>query len=88
MITNTDERYLCMAADISKKSPVLMQHGCVAVIGGKVMATGFNNYRTTSNDGFINNACTCHAEVDVLRKLYHSSSTNTYGKHGISIKVV
>lgn len=88
MITNTDARFLCMAADISKKSPVLMQHGSVAVIGGKVMATGFNNYRTTSNDGFIGNSCTCHAEVDVLRKLYHKSSTNAYGKHGISIKVV
>ena len=88
MITNTDERYLSMAAYISKKSPVLMQHGCVAVVGGKVMATGFNNYRTRSNDGFIENTCTCHAEVDALRKLYHSSSTNAYGKHGINIKVV
>ena len=88
MITNTDERYLCMAANISKKSPVLMQHGSIAVVGGKVMATGFNNYRTRSNDGFIENTCTCHAEVDVLRKLYHSSSSNTYGKYGITIKVV
>ena len=74
--------------DISKKSPVLMQHGCIAVVGGKIMATGFNNYRTTSNDGFIGNTCTCHAEVDTLRKLYRSCSNNVYGKHGISIKVV
>ena len=87
MITNTDERYLCLAAHISRKSPVLMQHGCVAVVGGKVMATGYNNYRTNSNDGFINNTCTCHAEVDAIRKLYHNSLTNTYGKYGINIKV-
>ena len=87
MITNNDERYLSIAADYSKRSPVLMQHGCVAVVSGKVMATGFNNYRTRSNDGFIGNSCTCHAEVDVLRKLYHTSLANTYGKHGINIKV-
>lgn len=88
MITNTDARYLSIAAELAKKSPVLMRHGSVAVIGGKVMATGYNNYRTTSCDGFINNTCTCHAEVDVLRKLYNSSLTNVYGKHGINIKVV
>lgn len=88
MITNTDERYLSIAANISKKSPVLMQHGCIAVTSGKIMATGFNNYRCISNDGFIKNTCTCHAEVDVLRKLYYTTSSNTYGKNGINIKVV
>ena len=87
MITATDERFLSLAAEISSKSPVLMQHGCIAVVGGKVKATGFNNYRNTSNDGFIGNTCTCHAEVDVLRKLYHSSSTNMNGKYGVNIKV-
>ena len=88
MITNTDERYLSLAAHISKKSPVLMQHGCIAVTAGKITATGFNNYRTTSNDGFIYDTCTCHAEVDVMRKLYHKSMTNVYGKHSNNIKVV
>ena len=88
MITNTDQRYLSLAANISRKSPVLMQHGCVAVTSGKITATGYNNYRTTSNDGFISNSCTCHAEVDALRKLYHSSSSNTFGKYGVNIKVV
>ena len=88
MITNTDERYLSIAANLSKRSPVLMQHGSVAVVNGKIMATGFNNYRTISSDGFINNTCTCHAEVDVIRKLYNSSLTNVYGKYGINIKVV
>ena len=87
MITNTDQRYLSMAANISRKSPVLMQHGSVAVASGKIMATGYNNYRTSSNDGFISNVCTCRAEVDVLSKLYHSCNSNTFGKHSSNIKV-
>lgn len=88
ILTKTDERYLALAAEVSKQSPVLMRHGAVAVVSGKVMAKGYNNYRTTSSDGFISNTCTCHAEVDVIRKLYHTSMTNAYGKHSSNIKVV
>jgi len=63
------EKYINLAREESFKSPVLMKHGCVAVINGRVMARGHNHYRTQSNDGYIKNSCTCHAEMDTLRTL-------------------
>jgi|TARA_B110000967_G_C18893165_1_gene568763 tRNA(Arg) A34 adenosine deaminase TadA len=61
-------RFVNMAATEAQKSPVLYKHGCVAVVSGKVVARGHNNYRTSSKDGLIGNNCSCHAEIDVLRK--------------------
>jgi tRNA(Arg) A34 adenosine deaminase TadA len=52
----------------ASKSIVAYKHGCVAVVSGKIVAKGFNNYRTYSRDGLINQTCSCHAEIDVLRK--------------------
>jgi tRNA(Arg) A34 adenosine deaminase TadA len=66
--SNTDYRYISLACEQAIKSPVLYKHGCVAVVSGKIIASGYNNYRTYSKDGMIKNSCTCHAEVDVLRK--------------------
>ena len=62
-------KYINLAREESLKSPVFMKHGCIAVINGRVMARGHNHYRTYSNDGYINNSCTCHAEMDTLRSL-------------------
>ena len=45
------------------------QHGCVAVAGGQIIARGTNSYRCHSNDGYLKGTCSCHAEIDVLRKL-------------------
>ena len=42
------------AIEEAYKSPVLMRHGCVAVKNGKILARGFNHYRTFSRDNFIN----------------------------------
>lgn len=66
--SNTDYRYISLACEEAIKSPVLYKHGCIAVVSGKIIARGYNNYRTYSKDGLIKNTCTCHAEVDVLRK--------------------
>lgn len=66
--SKTDYRYISLACEEAIKSPALYKHGCIAVVSGKIIARGYNNYRTYSKDGFIKNTCTCHAEVDVLRK--------------------
>lgn len=86
MLSNSDMRFINSAANEALKSPVLMRHGAVAVTNGKIMGRGHNHYRTTSKDEFISNTCTCHAEIASLRNMFHS--TNTYGKHSNSIKVV
>ena len=86
ILSTTDMKYISMAANQAYKSPVLMRHGSVAVAGGKVMGRGFNNYRTTSKDQFIQNTCTCHAEIACLRNMFHNCTTNAYGKYSNSIK--
>lgn len=74
--TNHDEKMICQAIEQAYLSPVLMRHGCVAVRNGKIIASGFNNYRTYSKDGVIRNSCTCHAEADVIHKLNNLGITS------------
>ena len=75
-ITNSDSRYLNMAAEEAKKSGILYRHGCVAVSSGKVIARGYNKYRSYSKDGLISENTTCHAEIDVLRKCMKKNIKN------------
>ena len=88
MISVTDLRYITHAAYEAEKSPVLMRHGAVAVVNGKIVGRGHNHYRSTSRDNFIKSTCTCHAEIACLRNMFYTYGTNTYGKNSIPIKVV
>ena len=88
MISVTDLRYITHAAYEAEKSPVLMRHGAIAVVNGKIVGRGHNHYRSTSRDNFIKNTCTCHAEIACLRNMFYTYGTNTYGKNSIPIKVV
>ena len=88
MLSTRDMTFINSAIKEATKSEVLMRHGSVAVTNGKIMGRGHNHYRSTSKDDFINNTCTCHAEIASLRNMFHSCGTNTYGKHSNSIKVV
>jgi tRNA(Arg) A34 adenosine deaminase TadA len=80
--TVTDEKWASRAINEAKKSHLLMKHGCLATSGGKLIAAGCNTYQTYSKDGFIKNSCSCHAEINVLRKLlklnYIDSKINLY----------
>ena len=88
-LSQKEELFIAMAALEASKSDVLMKHGCVAVVNGKVLARGHNDVnRTTSKDNFIKNTCSCHAEIACLRNLYYQINTNTYGKYSENIKVV
>lgn len=65
-----DERIASIALQEADRSTMKYhQHGCVAVLGGQIIARGTNSYRCQSNDGYLTNTCSCHAEIDVLRKL-------------------
>jgi len=66
--SNTDQRYMSLATDQARMSCLNFRLGCVAVVSGKIVARGCNNYRTFSKDGMIGQTCSCHAEIDVLRK--------------------
>ena len=75
-ISLSDFKLLSAAVEQAQKSPVLMRHGCVATKNGKIVARGFNHYRTFSRDSIINNTCTCHAECDVIHKLLNNGVTD------------
>jgi tRNA(Arg) A34 adenosine deaminase TadA len=76
MCSNTDGRYMSLATEEASKSPITtFQLGCVAVVSGKIVARGCNNYRTYSKDGMIGQSCSCHAEISVLRKCMKQNIT-------------
>ena len=68
-ITNREQRFLSMASNEADKSDIQHRHGCVIVSGGKIIGRGYNHRRTTSRDGFIDNKCTCHAEISAIRDI-------------------
>ena len=70
MISKNSFRFINAAIKEAHKSNILQKHGCVIVISGKIISRGFNNHRNQSNDGFLNNTCTCHAEISAIRNFY------------------
>jgi len=52
-ISNKDQRFASIALDEAAKSKLLMQHGCIAVLSGKVIAKACNNIRSHSKDGLL-----------------------------------
>ena len=80
--SNNDAKYVSLAVNEAEKSSLRAKTGCVAVVSGKVMARGYNTYRTFSKDGLIKQTCSCHAEIDVLRKI---SKQNVRGKINLYI---
>jgi tRNA(Arg) A34 adenosine deaminase TadA len=75
MLSNSDSRYMSLAIEEAQKSHISYQLGCIAVVSGKIVARGCNTYRTYSKDGMIGRACSCHAEIDVLRKCLKQNIT-------------
>lgn len=80
-----DERFASIASLEAQKSNVPKKHGCIAVLGGKIIAKGYNSYRTYSKDGFITNCCSCHAEIDVLRKCSKINKINNINLYIVRI---
>ncbi len=75
VLSRSDQTYLSLASLEAAKSTQQQRHGCVAVTNGKVRGRGYNSGRTQSCDGFIQNTCSCHAEMAALRDMWHSICT-------------
>ena len=72
MLSNKNSSIFNKCIFEAEKSNLLFKHGCVATYGGKIIASGCNTHKNYSNDCFINNQCSCHAEINVLRKIYNA----------------
>ena len=83
--TSTDMKHMQLAVEEAYKSNVLYKHGCVAVVSGKVVARGYNKYRTYSKDGLIPETCSCHAEIDVLRKCRKQNITKKFSLYVVRL---
>ena len=81
MTTLSKKKDKMFSASLSEatKSELLFKHGCVATYGGKIIARGCNTYKCYSaNDNFINDQCSCHAEINVLRQICHNYSNKKH----------
>lgn len=74
-VSNSDSKYISVAINEARHSELSYRLGCAAVVSGKIVAKGCNNYRTYSKDGLIGGVCSCHAEIDVLRKCLKQNIT-------------
>jgi len=73
-ISKKDLKFIERAKKITKKSNMLMRHGCIVVKNNKVLSSGYNNYRNRFKDGFIKESCSCHAEMHALRLAFKNVS--------------
>ena len=64
-MTHRDARFVRMAMEEAKKSSVCMQHGCIAVMHGKVIARSFNTACRASPTVWWS----CHAEMGAIKKI-------------------
>ena len=71
-LTNKEDKIYADCLEKAKQSSLLFKCGCIATYGGKRIASGCNTYKNYSRDMFLENTCTCHAEINVLRKMYHN----------------
>ena len=60
-----DARFVQLAMEEAKKSSVCMQHGCIAVMHGKIIARSFNTTCRVSPTIWWS----CHAEMAAIKKI-------------------
>ena len=64
-MTHRDARFVRLAMEEANKSSVRMQHGCIAVMHGKVVARSFNTACRSSPTVWWS----CHAEMGAIKKI-------------------
>lgn len=76
-LSKKKDKMFSISLEEATHSELLFKHGCVATYGGKIIAKGCNTYKCySSNDNFIKDQCSCHAEIKVLRDIHHRNSNN------------
>jgi deoxycytidylate deaminase len=86
-ISKKDLKFIDKAKYISKKSNMLMKHGCIVVKNNKIISTGYNNYRNRFKDNFIKESCSCHAEMHALRLAFKNNSLSKTKKRVVQRQI-
>jgi len=87
MISQKKEKIFIRSLEEAEKSNMQFQHGCIATCGGKIIASGFNCHKgRQQNDLFLNDQCSCHAEINVLKKIYFNNFMKRRKLHKIMKK--
>ena len=86
-LSHKESNYISEAINEAKQSPVKIRHGAIAMSGGRIIAKGFNHYRTQSANGYMGGS-TCHAECDVLHKLLKLQTNKNNQRRKITVYIV
>jgi tRNA(Arg) A34 adenosine deaminase TadA len=87
MLSNKKERMYQRSLQEAEKSDMLFRHGCVATYGGKIIASGFNCHKVRNHSDLSEYVqCSCHAEINVLKKIYIQHFMNQRKLHKIMKK--
>ena len=78
LLSNKEDKFVAKASQYAQESTMYSRHSCVVVLNGVEIASGYNNIRTYSKDGFINECYSCHAEISALRNAVKRSKLLPY----------
>ena len=84
ILSNKNDKIFAHCLDEAQNSRLYYRHGCVATCGGKIIAKGCNTHKNYSSDDFMEECCSCHAEINVLRQIYYQHRRNKGSLIGFS----
>ena len=85
MLSKQEEKFVANASYYASLSPMQNRHGCIVVVNGQEVSSGYNNYRNYSRDKMISGCLSCHAEISAVRNAI--KSTQNKRKQEVSEKM-
>ena len=76
MLSKQEEKYIASASHYATLSPMQNHHGCIVVVNGQPVGSGYNNYRNYSRDKIISDCLSCHAEISAVRNAIKMEHNN------------
>ena len=85
MLTKKQDKLFSSSLGEAEQSTMAFRHGCIATYGGHIIASGYNTSKNySSRDIFIQESqCSCHAEMNVLRKIYYKNREKKHKRNRI-----